>query len=455
MDHQDQNPGIVWFRRDLRLSDNPAWAAATARHERVVALFVLEPELLRAAGPIRRAQLFAHLHALDQNLRRDGGGLTIRSGPASGVIETVVSETGAPCVYVNAGVSRYARSRDATVIDRSPVPIQSFHGCYVNPPGSVLTKKGTVSKVFAPFFNTWRETPLEPWPVAGKGAPLALPGEEISAGEVEPFNEPGEDAAYERACRWLEVVDAYDESRDHAAVDGTSGLSTDLKFGTLSARTLMEMVGTATPGRAAFVRQLAWRDWWAHTLHSTPSLVSSALKPAYNNIEWRDDRDGFERWCSGLTGYPIVDAGMRQLAATGWMHNRVRMICASFLVKDLLIDWRWGERFLRYHLVDSDISQNAGNWQWVAGTGPDAAPYFRIMNPTTQAKRIDPRGDYIRKWVPELAELSAPAVHEPAAAGAGVLEAAGVALDDTYPGPMLDHGEARIRTLAAYKAAVG
>lgn len=253
---------------------------------------------------------------------------------------------------------------------------------------------------------------------------------------------------------WLEHVDDYPDTRDSPAIAGTSELSADLKFGTIAARTLVDVIGTETAGRAAFVRQLAWRDWWAHTLTRRPDLPDVALKAGYDDVVWRHDSAGFNSWCQGQTGFPIVDAGMRQLTTTGWMHNRVRMICASFLVKDLLIDWRKGERFFRHHLVDADIAQNAGNWQWVAGTGPDAAPYFRIFNPTGQAKRFDPRGDYIRQWVPELAGLPAPVIHEPHLADPGQLATTGVILDKTYPTPIVDHQEARVRALETYKRAL-
>jgi deoxyribodipyrimidine photo-lyase len=365
-----------------------------------------------------------------------------------------VQDGDASSLYLNADVTPFSLGRDAAVAEAVTVPVRRFDGLTVHEPGRVLTKKGTLSRVFTPFHRTWAATELEPWPEAGAGQPLAMAGVELPSPHG-PIRQPaGEDGAWHRLREWLATVDDYPETRDYPAIPGTSELSADLKFGTLAARTVLDVVGTSTPGRAAFVRQLAWRDWWAHLLTQRPDLADVAVRPQYDAIAWRADGEGFERWCGGQTGYPIVDAGMRQLTETGWMHNRVRMICASFLVKDLLIDWRKGERFFRHHLIDADLAQNAGNWQWVAGTGPDAAPYFRIFNPTSQGRKFDPDGDYVRRWVPELAGLSAPAIHEPSSIGPLELAAAGVRLGATYPEPIIDHSFARRRALAAYKAAL-
>jgi len=391
---------------------------------------------------------------LDRTLHDRGGALVVRSGPADTAVAQVIDETGASALYLNADVSPFSKARDRAVADKVALPIHSFDGNLAHSPGTILTKKGAVSQVFTPFYKTWKSTAMAPWPTAGAGRPGVLAGEPVPQPGGEVRHEPGEAAAYERAERWLERVADYDDTRDLVGVDGTSELSSDLKFGTISARTLIDLVGDSTPGTAAFVRQLAWRDWWAHTLDARPELATNALKPSYDAIEWRNDRGEFDRWCTGMTGYPIVDAGMRELVATGWLHGRLRMVCASFLVKDLLVDWRWGERFFRHHLIDGDVAQNAGNWQWVAGTGPDAAPYFRVFNPTAQGRRVDPGGDYIRRWVPELGRLDGVDAHEPASVDAPELERAGVVLDATYPRPMIDHAMARARALDAYKRAL-
>jgi deoxyribodipyrimidine photo-lyase len=446
--------GVVWFRRDLRLEDNPAWAAATATHDEVVAVFVVEAALMNAAGPIRRDQLLAHLHALDDDLRARGGGLVIRSGPAESAIPRAISESEASALYLNADVTPFSTARDHATEQSVTVPVHTFNGLTVHEPGAVLTKKGTLSQVFTPFYKTWTATHRTPWPSGGPGRSVTLPGDPFPDPQGPVRQTPGETAAWDRLTSWLEIVEDYPEARDMPAVDGTSNLSADLRFGTLSARTVVDVVGSETRARQAFVRQIAWRDWWAHTLALRPDLPHVALKAPYDGIAWRDDPDGFERWCTGRTGYPIVDAGMRQLIQTGWMHNRVRMICASFLVKDLLIDWRKGERFFRHHLVDADIAQNAGNWQWVAGTGPDAAPYFRVFNPTSQGQKFDPDGRYVRRWVPELADVPAAIIHQPRAASPNQLAASGVTLDEIYPAPIVDHNLARKRALETYKRAL-
>jgi deoxyribodipyrimidine photo-lyase len=250
-------------------------------------------------------------------------------------------------------------------------------------------------------------------------------------------------------------VDTYRADRDVLDGAGGSALSAALRFGTLSPRAVVRAVAGAGADREAFIRQLAWRDWFAHLLAEEPSLPTRSLRPEFEGIRWHHDPDGLEAWKSGRTGYPVVDAGMRQLAATGTMHNRARMITASFLVKDLLVDWRLGERHFRHLLVDGDVPQNAGNWQWVAGTGPDAAPYFRVFNPVTQSRAHDPTGAYIRRWVPELAGLDDDAVHAPWTVGPLELALAGVTLGDQYPAPIVDHAAARVRAIDAYRAARG
>jgi deoxyribodipyrimidine photo-lyase len=441
---------VVWFRRDLRLDDNPAWASASETADRVTALYVLDPVLLRGAGEFRRTQLLAHLHGLDESLRSFGGRLMVRHGKAEMIVPEVAAACGATLVCANADVTPYARHRDSAVKDRLGSGFQRWWGNLVHPPGAVLTAKGRTSRVFTPFAAKWNRLPLPTWP---ESAPVAIDddtGEGLPALESEPFQPGGEEAAADRLLNFLRRADHYGETRDLPASDGTSVLSADLRFGTLAARRVVATVGTSTGGRAAFVRQLAWRDWYAHLLWELPAMVDSSLRPALGRIRWENDPADIAAWKDGRTGYPFIDAGMRQLASTGWMHNRVRMAAASFLVKDLLVDWRIGERWFRRLLVDADRAQN---WQWVAGTGPDAAPYFRVFNPVLQSEKFDPDGAYIRAFVPELAGVTAPWIHRPWTAPAGELAAGGVTLGATYPHPIVDHRFARSRAIEAYDEA--
>jgi deoxyribodipyrimidine photo-lyase len=280
------------------------------------------------------------------------------------------------------------------------------------------------------------------------------PGDPLPPPSGEPLRPVGEEEAGEALRRFLDgPVDAYRSGDDDLDRPGTSGLSVALRFGSLSPRLAVAATGDGTDGRRAFVRQLAWRDWYAHLLAETPSMVTRPLRPDFDRIAWRDDPNDLAAWREGRTGYPMVDAGMRQLQATGTLHNRVRMVAASFLVKHLLIDWRTGERHFRRLLLDADVAQNVGNWQWVAGTGTDAAPYFRVLNPVAQSRAHDPSGRWLRRWLPELAALHGPAVHAPWAAEPHELDAAGVRLGDSYPWPIVDLAEGRLRAVAAYRAA--
>ncbi len=449
-------PGLVWFRRDLRLGDNPAWAAATSEHRDVVALFVLDPRLVDSAGPFRRAQLEANLIELDRALERVGGRLRVRRGDPAGIVPEEVARNQISSVYWNADISPFAVQRDERVSsalrDRSRVTTP--YGNLVLPPGAVLTRGGTISRVFAAFHRRWKLVSWDPWPEPGRAAVSDDPGEGLTAGGQRAPHMAGEDGAHKALREFLEgPIDDYRNGHDAIGRPATSDLSAHLKFGTISPRQIMVAVGEANADREAFVRQLAWRDWFAHLLSDVPSLVERSLRPEFDNIVWRNDPAEIEAWKTGHTGYPIVDAGMRELRATGAMHNRVRMVTASFLVKDLLADWRIGERFFRHFLSDGDVSQNVGNWQWVAGTGPDAAPYFRVFNPVTQSRTHDPGGRYIRKWLPELSGLDDRAIHAPWEAAPLDLAAADVILGTDYPVPVVDHAVARERTLATYKRA--
>lgn len=450
--------GVVWFRKDLRLIDNPAWDTAVGACRRVTALFVVDPAVMDLAGPHRRTQLAAHLRALDEDLQALGGRLRLRSGDPATVVPQVMEEAGADALYANADAAPGSRRRDQRVFRAldslaarthgdQPVPFHTFWGTLVVPPRSVTTAKGDVSQVFTPFYKRWRDTPWDPWvdhrtdpdrsvaevtrPPAsaawGTGTTTTL-GDLPGSGD-DPHHSGGSRAALGRLDAAVQRAARYSDERDRPDLASTSELSVDLHFGTLSPRRAAVALRDV-PGGAAIVRQLAWRDWYAHLLWEHPRLTRHPMRPAYEALQWQNDNEEFEAWCAGTTGYPIVDAGMRQLAATGWMHNRVRMITASFLAKHLLIDWRWGEAYFAEKLLDFDLASNNGGWQWAAGCGTDAAPYFRIFNPESQQQKFDSKFQYIKHWVPEYGTPK-------------------------YAKPIVDHKTSRERCLEVYKAGLG
>jgi deoxyribodipyrimidine photo-lyase len=442
---------VFWFRRDARLDDHPGLVAA-CEDGTVVPLFVVDPALFDRSSPRRRDLLLAGLADLDEQLSRLGGRLRVESGQPASVVARVAAEVGAESVHVSREVTPYGIERDQEVSNQ--VTLVSHDGVYALPPGSVLTEAGETYKVFTPFYRSWSERDTRP---------TLLPEEVEFTDDVgqglPPFGDPvipaGSSGAEKRLRTFQERVDGYQEERDRIDLDSTSHASVDLKYGWIGPRRVISEVGTATKGRRAFVRQVAWRDFYGHLLAQYPYVVDESFDERYRNMEWHNDQGEIAAWKEGRTGYPIVDAAMRRLVAEGQMHNRARLLVGSFLVKDLLVDWRIGERFFRHHLIDGDVAQNAGNWQWVAGTGTDAAPYFRVFNPVTQSKKFDPDGWFIRKWIPELAEVPDQWIHSPWEAGPIELLSYGVELGKQYPEPLVDHSMARQRALDAYDAARG
>ncbi|CAN5884647.1 deoxyribodipyrimidine photo-lyase [soil metagenome] len=452
----DPSTAVVWFRRDLRLRDNPALRAAADAHGHLVALFVHDPALMGPAGANRVAFLHATLDALDGEL---DGLLVERRGDPSTVVPRLAAEVAAEAVYVAEDFGPYGTRRDheveARLLDdgRTLEPVGSS---YAVPPGTVFTKSGGPFRVFTPFSRAWRQHGWDD-PVAAPRGATWLTG--VAGGGRPPTPRPtatdalpdaGEDAAARLADTFLaESVDGYHDDRDRPDLDRTSRLSAHLKYGTVHPRQLLARLGPGS-GPTTWATELCWRDFYADVLYHRPETARTNYAEAMDGLTWdtgpqADER--FEAWTQGETGYPIVDAGMRQLLAEGWMHNRVRMITASFLVKDLHIDWTRGARWFLTHLVDGDLASNSHGWQWTAGTGTDAAPFFRVFNPTTQAKRFDPTGDYVRRYVPELRHIEGQAVHEPASqdddlfgGGAG-----------GYPSPIVAHRVEREDALARYQ----
>jgi deoxyribodipyrimidine photo-lyase len=467
---------IWWIRRDLRLGDNQALAAALSNAERLVPVFVLDPELLDSpyVGDKRLAFLFGGLRQLDADLRALGSRLVVRRGEPSSELRVLLDQTGATSIFAEEDFSPYARQRDARVAEELPLHLTS--GVTVRPPGVVLKADGTPYTVFTPFSRAWKalappsDRLLLVSPASLPAVPdvpsLPIPVSPSLPSDV-PFP-PGEAEARRRLDAYVDLDDGrvygYLEGRDRLDQDGTSRLSPYLRFGMVSARqavvsTLNAIEAAPNPqareGAETWLNELIWREFYVHIHYHFPQVHGSSFRPVYDRIAWENDADGFSAWCEGQTGYPVVDAAMRQLVQTGWMHNRARMIVASFLVKDLLIDWRWGERFFMQHLVDGDPAANNGGWQWTAGTGTDAAPYFRIFNPVLQGKKHDPSGRYVRRWVPELGRVPVTRkfIHDPWKMPLDVQRDVGSVIGRDYPAPLVEHAWARERTLAAYAQA--
>lgn len=407
----------MWFRRDLRLGDLPALLAAAADGAEVVPVFVVDPSFERAGSP-RRAFLHDCLVSLDDGLRaHDAPGLVIRQGDPTHVIPALAEEVDADTVCVSRDFAPYGRARDAAVADAllgSDRRLRGVGSPYAVDPGTVRKGDGDPYAVFTPFSKVWRRTGW-PEPTASVSDDIRWCRDVASdpmPGRGDPgceLPEAGEQAALHRWRSFLAdggAVD-YDDRRDLPAVTGTSRLSPDLKWGTIHPRTMLadlDASGSGERGHTVFSSELAWRDFYADVLFQKPETAWTNLNPKLDAMELDTDdaaRERFGRWCRGETGFGIVDAGMRQLLATGWMHNRVRMITASFLVKDLHVPWQWGARWFMRHLVDGDLASNNHGWQWAAGTGTDAAPYFRVFNPTLQQERYDPTGEYVARWAPD------------------------------------------------------
>lgn len=450
---------IWWIRRDLRLTDNPALHAALKNGRFVIPLFVLDDRLLQSENSARQrvAFLLAGLRALAADLQTCGSRLIVRVGRPEQILPQLVKENGVTAVYAMEDVTPFSRKRDAAVAQIVPLHLQ--HGLLIQPPDFVRKADGAPYVVFTPFSRVWKALPP---PTRGDllPAPDHIPtpdGLQSDPIPVEPqLTVPflaGEAEARRRLAAFAAgAMAGYENGRNQLAVDGTSRLSPYLRFGMVSAReTAVYATESQGAGAEAWRNELIWRDFYNAILYYFPHVLQGNFRAKYDHIVWRNDVADFEAWCAGKTGYPVVDAAMRQLAETGWMHNRARMITASFLIKDLLIDWRWGEKWFMQQLVDGEPAANNGGWQWAAGTGTDAAPYFRIFNPTTQGKKFDENGRYIRRWLPELRAVPDRYIHEPHKMETAVQLQANCRIGHDYPAPIVDHRAARERTLAAYK----
>ena len=469
---------IWWIRRDLRLDDNTALAAALTDADEVIPVFVLDDRLLaspRAQGP-RVAWMLDGLRSLDAALQRYGSSLIVRRGdPATELLSFRELARG---VYFNRDYSPYATRRDQAVtrtLISAGMRVSSFKDAALHEAGEITTAKNTPHEVYTPFRKAWSAMPkpgivqmdLGLGRFIGSGLveslPVPSPAELNSARVASPIVPVGEENARKRLASFVAgPIFAYATERNRLDRDGSAVLSPYLRWGMLSPRRCYWAAAgamEAAPDEAgrlsvsAWIGELAWREFFYQLLANNPSSVTRNLRRGYDGLEWENRGDWLDAWSEGRAGYPIVDAAMRQMNATGWMSNRARLIVASFLCKDLLIDWRHGETVFMRRLLDGDVANNVGNWQWSAGTGADAAPYFRIFNPTTQGEKFDPEGHYIRRWLPELADTPAEFIHRPEKMTAEQQARAGCVVGRDYPLPIVDHAVQRKRALAMYASA--
>ena len=481
---------ILWFRLDLRLADNPALQAAIHRGGAVVPVFIHAPEEESPWEPGGASRWWLHqsLAALDACLRAAGSRLVIRQGPSLATLQNLVKETGARAVFWNRRYEPAVSARDQKIKDAlraEGVGVESSNGGLLNEPWTIQNQSGKPFQVFTPFWRNClaRPAPAEPAPAPGRiSAPARWPGSlALDTLALEPKIKwaegmraawhPGASGAKAQLQRFLnDAVLHYNTARNRPDLAGTSRLSPHLHFGELSPRQVWHAVAAAARRReesavakphlpnsgaadwrsSQFLTEIGWREFAHHLLHHFPHTPTEPLRADFKKFPWRKDAAWLAAWQKGATGYPIVDAGMRELWTTGWMHNRARMIVASFLVKDLLLAWQDGARWFWDTLVDADLAQNTLGWQWTAGCGADAAPYFRVFNPMTQGEKFDPGGAYVRQWCPELARLPDRWLHRPWEASPDILSAANVELGRSYPEPIVRHAIAREVALEAF-----
>lgn len=468
------SPIIHWFRRDLRLRDNTALAAA-ARDSggAVIPVFVLDDRLLsgRFAAPLRNAFLFKCLRSLDADLRAYGLHLVLRRGDPRHELPALARESGAAGVYWNRDYTPYATSRDTAIVDAlraAGLEARSFKDAVAFEADEVTTRAGGFYAVYTPYARRWRELLAHNPPLVAPFPELAtiqlpegpaIPEPDLPSFQMPSLPEAGEAAAMRLLDHFVQArrddgIIAYAERRDLPGEAGTSRLSPHLHLGTLSVRQCLRAALDSAPGPGpdTWIGELIWRDFYIQIIQRYPHVLGGAFKREYDGLAWQNDPELFAAWQEGRTGYPLVDAAMRQLRQEGWMHNRARMVVASFLTKDLLIDWRWGERYFMQQLIDGDLAANNGGWQWAAGTGTDAQPYFRIFNPVSQGEKFDPDGVYVRRYLPELANVPKKYIHCPHQMAPAEQIRADVQIGRDYPRPIVDHQFQRRLALALYGA---
>ena len=464
------NPVIIWLRRDLRLADNPVLHAGVQSGKPLILLYIDETNRGRALGAASKVWLHHSLISLSNSISEKGGQLILRRGPAADVLNDIIAQTGADEVHWNRRYEGWAREIDQALksnLKSRGLKVESHKANLLSEPWEVATKTGGFYKVFTPFWRAARASftvdPDLPVPMnlnsfRGLGSDKVtdwnlLPASLDWGNKIMTYHNAGEVHAMGRLKRFLAgPVGQYDLQRDRPDNEvGTSKLSPHLAFGEISPRQIWNAAYGIGGDSDKFLSEIGWREFSYTLLFYNPDLARENYKPDFDKFPWDRDPAKVEAWRRGQTGYPFVDAGMRELWQTGWQHNRVRMVCASFLIKHLLTDWRVGEAWYWDTLLEADPASNAASWQWVAGSGADASPYFRIFNPFTQAEKFDPNGDYVRKYIPELAKLPRKYIHQPWIAPPDILSQAGVQLGKTYPKPIVDHKTARELALQSYK----
>lgn len=471
-------PTIIWFRQDLRLKDNPALAAAIARGGPILPIYIWAPEEQGNWSPGAASRWWLHhsLISLDRSLRELGSSLTILQGESESALREMILKTGANAVFWNRCYEPEILKRDrelSVALSSAGVEAHVFNSALLFEPGEILNAAGQPFQVFTPFWKTClaaRYTPvvtdaltmIAKFPAETNSLAVAnlklLPAIDWTAG-MQAAWQPGEQGAEAQLQIFLDAaLDNYPEQRDRPDIEGVSRLSPHLHFGELGPRQIWNAVQSrieqgCPPEKEkaawSYLRQLGWREFAYHLMSHFPHTPENPLRPEFSAFPWQPDASALKAWKRGRTGYPLIDAAMRELWSTGWMHNRMRMVVASFLVKDVLISWQTGAKWFWDTLVDADLANNTLGWQWTAGCGADAAPYFRIFNPVKQGEKFDPDGDYVRRWVPELGQLSAEWIHRPWEAPALLLCEAGVVLGENYPHRIIDHGFGRERALTA------
>jgi deoxyribodipyrimidine photo-lyase len=463
---------LHWIRRDLRVSDNTALFRAARDAERVVSVFLLDDHYGNDTnvGPARFRFLRESLESLQDGLARLGGRLVVRPGPATRALPALLAETGAAAVYANAEIGPYPQRRDAgaaAAVAAAGARFCLFEDALLVAPGAIATEAGGPYTVFTPFSKKWAAADkAEPLPPPARLDTPEMPSVPLSAVRAwrdlgpDPLSpRGGETAALALARAFFEKgLLRYASDRDRPDLPGTSRLSPHLHFGTISPRTiragieaaLREAVPAARVHARKYLLELAWRDFYHHVLFHFPRVAAESFRPEFDTLDWSSNPEAVEAWRRGRTGYPFVDAAMRELAATHWMHNRSRMVAASFLTKDLHAHWSVGEKWFEHELADADLANNNGGWQWAAGSGTDAAPYFRVFHPVIQSRKFDPEGRYIRKFVPELARVPPGRVHEPWTMTAEEQKEAGCRIGRDYPAPIVDHARERATALSRF-----